>query len=189
MVKTSDVVEDIFHDIMDDDQWHKVISARHRNKVSNIRRIPSCEYKVKYKTVLCKNYMECGYCRYNENCQFAHGIHELRTTIPDKMRPDTHFGLPYKRDQCSHYKVYGICYYGSRCNFIHTAHRVSSHNVSLHGKKRLTVFRSICSTPVPESGTGMISPVSQIRSFSPIHSVSQIRSFSPIRISTPPLKS
>ena len=31
----------------------------------------------KYKTEMCKNFSENGYCHYGDKCQFAHGAHEL----------------------------------------------------------------------------------------------------------------
>lgn len=32
----------------------------------------------KLKNELCRNYLETGYCKYHDKCQFAHGIQELR---------------------------------------------------------------------------------------------------------------
>ncbi len=31
----------------------------------------------KYKTELCKNFSETGFCPYRKKCKFAHGINEL----------------------------------------------------------------------------------------------------------------
>ena len=36
---------------------------------------------VRYKTMLCKHYDTQKGCVYNEKCQFAHGAHELKSTI------------------------------------------------------------------------------------------------------------
>ncbi len=33
--------------------------------------------KTKYKTEMCKNWIEIGVCRYGNKCQFAHGDFEL----------------------------------------------------------------------------------------------------------------
>ena len=35
----------------------------------------------RYKTELCRQYVEHGSCRYGEKCQFAHGPVELRTLV------------------------------------------------------------------------------------------------------------
>ena len=34
--------------------------------------------KNKYKTKLCKNYTESGYCKYKDQCSYAHGEKELK---------------------------------------------------------------------------------------------------------------
>ena len=36
---------------------------------------------VRYKTMLCKHYDTAKGCVYKEKCQFAHGAHELKSTI------------------------------------------------------------------------------------------------------------
>ena len=35
--------------------------------------------KVKYKTMICKNFESPSGCSYNEKCQFAHGVTELKS--------------------------------------------------------------------------------------------------------------
>ena len=39
----------------------------------------------KYKTVMCANWTHSGNCKYGENCQFAHGLGELRRLPPSLM--------------------------------------------------------------------------------------------------------
>lgn len=34
-------------------------------------------FRVNYKTQLCKQFMETGECEFNNQCTFAHGPHEL----------------------------------------------------------------------------------------------------------------
>lgn len=36
---------------------------------------------VRYKTMLCKHYDTPKGCVYNDKCQFAHGAHELKSSI------------------------------------------------------------------------------------------------------------
>lgn len=68
-----------------------------------------------YKTEICRAHRQTGICEYKENCQFAHGIQELRPR---------HFGLKYKTQECKNYHSNGYCRFGSRCKFIHDEHRI-----------------------------------------------------------------
>jgi len=68
----------------------------------------------KYKTELCKNWIENNHCRYGKKCQFAHGKEELATykaaaNTEEKMRTKNCRTF-YKEKQCS---------YGGRCMFRH----------------------------------------------------------------------
>jgi len=47
-----------------------------------------------YKTELCRSFTRTGYCRYGLKCQFAHGIHELRTSAQAESRPLSPVTLP-----------------------------------------------------------------------------------------------
>jgi len=38
--------------------------------------------KAKYKTEMCKNWIEFGFCRYGPKCQFAHGSTEMINKEP-----------------------------------------------------------------------------------------------------------
>jgi hypothetical protein len=64
----------------------------------------------KYKTELCKNYDLKGYCRFEENCFFAHGVEEIKK---DEKR------INYKTKKCRNFNYNGYCPYGNRCQFIH----------------------------------------------------------------------
>ncbi|RKP40202.1 hypothetical protein BJ085DRAFT_18778, partial [Dimargaris cristalligena] len=63
-----------------------------------------------YKTELCRSYMDTGYCRYSNQCKFAHGEVDLR-------RRDRH--PRYKSEICRSFWNHGTCRYGSRCDFRH----------------------------------------------------------------------
>ena len=45
---------------------------------TNGRKLPPVAKSNKYKTKMCRNYMETGKCRYGRVCQFAHGTKELK---------------------------------------------------------------------------------------------------------------
>lgn len=65
----------------------------------------------KYKTELCKSFMETKFCVYGNKCRFAHGRHELCEKNEKQNK--------YKVKNCSSFKDFGFCLYGARCNFIH----------------------------------------------------------------------
>lgn len=66
----------------------------------------------RYKTELCRPFEESGTCKYGDKCQFAHGIHELRSL---SRHPK------YKTELCRTFHTIGFCPYGPRCHFIHNA--------------------------------------------------------------------
>uniref|UniRef100_A0AAQ4PEP8 mRNA decay activator protein ZFP36 n=1 Tax=Gasterosteus aculeatus aculeatus TaxID=481459 RepID=A0AAQ4PEP8_GASAC len=66
----------------------------------------------RYKTELCRPFEENGSCKYGDKCQFAHGIHELRSL---SRHPK------YKTELCRTFHTIGFCPYGPRCHFIHNA--------------------------------------------------------------------
>ncbi|XP_018558919.1 mRNA decay activator protein ZFP36L1b isoform X1 [Lates calcarifer] len=66
----------------------------------------------RYKTELCRPYEENGTCKYGDKCQFAHGMHELRSL---SRHPK------YKTELCRTFHTIGFCPYGPRCHFIHNA--------------------------------------------------------------------
>ncbi|PIN03516.1 hypothetical protein CDL12_23955 [Handroanthus impetiginosus] len=64
-----------------------------------------------FKTDLCNKWQQSGTCPYGDNCQFAHGIEELRPVLRHPR---------YKTEVCR-MVLNGIpCPYGHRCHFRHT---------------------------------------------------------------------
>ena len=68
--------------------------------------------KTKYKTEMCKNWIEVGLCRYGNKCQFAHGDLEL-------MGKATPINAKYKSKTCTTFQERLFCPYGKRCLFRH----------------------------------------------------------------------
>ena len=64
----------------------------------------------RYKTEMCRTFVENGVCKYGEKCQFAHGVQERRA-LPRHPK--------YKTEYCKTFHTTGICSYGARCHFIH----------------------------------------------------------------------
>ncbi|XP_008243302.1 PREDICTED: zinc finger CCCH domain-containing protein 15 [Prunus mume] len=63
-----------------------------------------------FKTELCNKWQEAGECPYGEQCQFAHGIEELRPVIRHPR---------YKTEVCRMVLAGVACPYGHRCHFRH----------------------------------------------------------------------
>jgi len=66
---------------------------------------------MKYKTELCRTWIEQNYCPYMEKCRFAHGKHDLQDKII--------LGKNYKQKDCKSFHSKGYCPYGPRCLFRH----------------------------------------------------------------------
>ena len=64
----------------------------------------------RYKTEMCRSFMETGQCKYGDKCQFAHGLQEQRA-MPRHPK--------YKTELCRTFHTTGLCPYGTRCHFIH----------------------------------------------------------------------
>ena len=64
---------------------------------------------IKFKTELCKSWCENGYCRYGDNCKFAHGLEEIN-------RVDS---VTKRQKNCKVFFSTGYCSYGVRCQFLH----------------------------------------------------------------------
>jgi hypothetical protein len=71
----------------------------------------SNDFKIKYKTELCKYYEINGYCKYGDNCAYAHGKENLRSKV-------TH-STYYRTKKCVQFFNNGFCPYGNRCQFAH----------------------------------------------------------------------
>ena len=65
----------------------------------------------KYKTEMCKNWIETGFCRYEQNCRFAHGQHELASVAKPEIKN--------KHKVCKSFHQVKHCMYGVRCVFTH----------------------------------------------------------------------
>ncbi|CAI8510530.1 unnamed protein product [Pichia kudriavzevii] len=63
-----------------------------------------------FKTELCETFQKTGKCPYNEKCQFAHGLHELKLVSKPKK---------WKTKMCKNWIESGFCRYGKRCCYKH----------------------------------------------------------------------
>lgn len=80
--------------------------------------------KQKYKTQMCKHYLEEGECPLRQYCQFAHGPEELRKStdpLPAQFGK-TALGAVhsnYKTEPCKYMEELGECKFGDGCSFYH----------------------------------------------------------------------
>ena len=82
----------------------------------------------RYKTALCKNYIQNHSCPYGDKCQFAHGEQELRSfnAQPQNMMYSLGMNpknqnnmLNYKIVKCKNWEKDKSCKYGAHCTFAH----------------------------------------------------------------------
>jgi len=67
---------------------------------------------LKYKTELCKKWIQTGQCSYGGKCRFAHGRHELQEKhLQNKSS--------YRSKKCHSFHTNLFCPYGIRCLFAH----------------------------------------------------------------------
>eukprot|EP00768_Dysnectes_brevis_P003759 gnl/Dysnectes_brevis/2672_a3234_835.p1 GENE.gnl/Dysnectes_brevis/2672_a3234_835~~gnl/Dysnectes_brevis/2672_a3234_835.p1 ORF type:complete len:304 (+),score=89.42 gnl/Dysnectes_brevis/2672_a3234_835:151-1062(+) len=64
----------------------------------------------RFKTELCNQWLEQGYCQYGDRCRYAHGREQLRTTSQKQPRSKT---------PCMQFVRTGYCPFGRRCRFSH----------------------------------------------------------------------
>ena len=69
------------------------------------------DFKIKYKTELCKYYEINGYCKYGDKCAYAHGKENLRSKVTNTTA--------YRTKKCVQFYEQGYCPYGNRCQFAH----------------------------------------------------------------------
>lgn len=106
----------------------------------------------KFKTELCKNWVETGKCNYGRKCRFAHGKHELVEK--------SYIAKGYKSKECNTFHTQFTCPYGQRCMFIHECRSIPQiqqeyfyqtrlarlcEEATEGCQPRLSVFESLCS--------------------------------------------
>ena len=85
------------------------------------------DFKIKYKTELCKYYEINGYCKYGDNCAYAHGKENLRSKVTNTTA--------YRSKKCTQFFEMGYCPYGNRCQF---AHQLKSNIINNPYDKKMT---------------------------------------------------
>ena len=108
-----------------------------KNKNKKVKRDPkepfkgeAKDFKIKYKTELCKNYEANGFCPFGDKCAYAHGIENLRSKVTNTTA--------YRSKKCSRFFEQGYCPYGSRCQF---AHQLKSNIINNPYDKSMTYMK------------------------------------------------
>lgn len=95
-------------------------------------------YKMKFKTEMCKNWVNTGSCQYLDRCSFAHGAHELQGK--------THVPVNFKTKVCETFHREGSCQFGARCQFLHSERDVNQTGYSfqemLHENVKVSLARA-----------------------------------------------
>merc|ERR1711957_470756 len=98
----------------------------------------------KYKTALCNNFESAGFCKFGDNCKFAHGEEDLRSSGNqgggfiqrggnfggqrggfnqrgggDQMNPGFGGQNMGQMQVCRYFQQNGVCKFGDTCKFIH----------------------------------------------------------------------
>ncbi len=78
----------------------------------------------KFKTELCKNWENSGFCPYGIKCRFAHGKDEVQVK---EIEADPN----YRAKDCLNFFKFGFCNYGRRCCFRHDERRIPQQQILL----------------------------------------------------------
>ena len=84
---------------------------KQKEKVQGQFKSTAADFKIKYKTELCKYYEINGYCKFGDKCAYAHGKENLRSKVTNSSA--------YRTRKCTQFFENGYCPYGSRCQFAH----------------------------------------------------------------------
>ena len=90
------------------------------------------DFKIKYKTELCKYYEINGYCKYGDRCAYAHGKENLRAKVTNSTA--------YRTRKCSQFFENGYCPYGNRCQF---AHQLASNIINNPYDRKMTYKKTL----------------------------------------------
>ncbi|XP_074604816.1 tis11 zinc finger protein [Brevipalpus obovatus] len=118
-VRSRSPLEDACDDQFEDQRAnlsHKMLStgslAQHKRRGQLPKSSTQANQSGRYKTELCRQWEELGFCEYADRCLFAHGEEEI------KPLPNRH--PKYKTEKCVAFHEQGFCSFGPRCSFIHT---------------------------------------------------------------------
>ena len=105
---------------------------KYKSKKQGPFKSTASDFKIKYKTELCKYYEINGYCKYGDKCAYAHGKENLRSKVTNSTS--------YRTRKCVQFFENGYCPYGNRCQF---AHQVISNIINNPYDRKMTYKKTL----------------------------------------------
>ena len=105
---------------------------KYKNKKQGPFKSTASDFKIKYKTELCKYFEINGYCKYGDRCAYAHGKENLRSKVTNSTA--------YRTRKCVQFFENGYCPYGNRCQF---AHQVLSNIINNPYDRKMTYKKTL----------------------------------------------
>ena len=127
-------------DYVESDHKNKFNSQKKNKKRQEHFKSTAADFKIKYKTELCKYYEINGFCKYGDNCAYAHGKENLRAKITNTTA--------YRTKKCVQFFQNGYCPYGNRCQF---AHQVTSNIINNPYDRKMTYTKILETISKPEN--------------------------------------
>ena len=103
-----------------------------KNKKQGPFKSTASDFKIKYKTELCKYFEINGYCKFGDKCAYAHGKENLRSKVTNSTS--------YRTRKCVQFFENGYCPYGNRCQF---AHQVISNITNNPYDRKMTYAKTL----------------------------------------------
>ena len=116
----------------DEKEFNKNNKKKNHKKRQGPFKSTAEDFKIKYKTELCKYYEINGFCKYGDNCAYAHGKENLRSKITNTTA--------YRTKKCVQFFQNGYCPYGNRCQF---AHQITSNIINNPYDKKMTYTKML----------------------------------------------
>ena len=105
---------------------------KYKSKKQGPFKSTASDFKIKYKTELCKYFEINGYCKYGDKCAYAHGKENLRSKVTNSTS--------YRTRKCVQFFENGYCPYGNRCQF---AHQVISNIINNPYDRKMTYKKTL----------------------------------------------
>ena len=105
---------------------------RQKTKKQGPFKSTASDFKIKYKTELCKYFEINGFCKYGDKCAYAHGKENLRSKVTNSTA--------YRTRKCVQFFENGYCPYGNRCQF---AHQLTSNIINNPYDRKMTYKKTL----------------------------------------------
>ena len=132
---------DLSKEYLETDSNYNLLESNKNNKINKNKKAKkkqgpfkstAADFKVKYKTELCKYYEINGFCKYGDCCAYAHGIENLRSKVTNTTA--------YRTKKCMQFFENGYCPYGNRCQF---AHQITTNIINNPYDRKMTYTKTL----------------------------------------------